>query len=68
MDEQVPSEWQRRYDESVEAERARSRERDPAERGTEAVDVAGWLPGLIGFVAVVVTTLIVVLRRSIRRT
>ena len=37
MDEHDLTEWQRRYDESVEAERARSRERDPA----EAIHVAG---------------------------
>ena len=68
MDEHATSEWQRRYDESVEAERARSRERDPDEAGAEAIDVAGWLPGLIGLVAVIVTTLVFVVRRSVRRT
>ena len=64
-----PARGNARYDdESVEAECARSRERVPAEAGAEAIDVAGWLPGLIGLVAVVVTALVVVLRRSVRRT
>ena len=61
------NDWQRRYDESVDAERARSRKRDPAEEGFAAILYAGCLPGLIGLAAMAVTGAIVMLRRSLRR-
>ena len=61
------NEWQRRYDESIDAERSRSRKRDPAEDGFAAILYAGCLPGLVGLVAMVITGAVVMLRRSLRR-
>jgi hypothetical protein len=67
MNRPAPSDWQRRYNESVEAERARNREPNPDEEGAKAIDIAGYLPGWMGLVVLVVATSVLVIRRSIRR-
>lgn len=62
-----PSDWQRRYEASLAAERAKSDETDVGVVETVAMEVSAWLPGVIGAAVAVAAAIVVLVRRRIPR-
>jgi hypothetical protein len=62
------SDWQRRYDESLERERQRLSEYEDATEGEVlAMEAVGCLPGWLGAAGLAITAFVLFLRRRRRR-
>jgi len=61
------TEWQRRYDESLAAERRKARDSDVTAGEIVAMEVSGCLPGALGVATIATTAIVMLLRRRTRR-
>jgi hypothetical protein len=61
------SEWQRRYEESLDAERRKAEGDESDAAAVVAMEVSGCLPGALGVVALAAAAIVMLVRRRTRR-